>query len=208
MKSNQFNKYIKDQVDLKEVEPSHDAWDRIQARMIQGEEEKPSSKKWWLSAAALALVVSFSGYLILDSAKETGVETVKTEEQPSMPTDSVEVERQVLMNKQVEVVQENKPSSAQAHKEKAAKELETSPVKAPGHVVPKLDVAISQPLSQKELRTALATSLDTVQVAPKKKKKNYVDSEDLLYSIENKDNIKKTKEGGRVAVIDLNKKED
>lgn len=205
MKSNQFNNYIKNKVDETPIEPSHDAWNRIQARMTSTEEIQQPKTKWKFSAAAAVLVLAgLSGFFFMrNNPSTTESVIVKTEETNSPKTkDSVAP----LHNDEVELVQDQESttrSNAVLPNEEVKLKEEAKKVVEEGKVLPKIE-ASPKSLSQQELKSSLATTLDTVQVH--KKKKNYVDSEDLLYSIESKDNIKKTKEGGRVAVIDLNKK--
>ena len=72
MKNNdKISNYIKDDLENRELNPSHDAWDRIQARMDVAPSPQKSNFKWWLSAAVVALfTVSTSIYLFTNQSKD------------------------------------------------------------------------------------------------------------------------------------------
>ena len=72
MKNNdKISNYIKDDLENRELNPSHDAWDRIQARMDVAPSPQKSNFKWWLSAAVVALfTVSTSIYLFSNQSKD------------------------------------------------------------------------------------------------------------------------------------------
>lgn len=68
MKNNdKISNYIKNDLENRELKPSHDAWDRIQARMDVAPIARKSNFKWWLSVAVVAFfTVSISIYFYIN----------------------------------------------------------------------------------------------------------------------------------------------
>lgn len=217
-----FKHYIQSEINQKEVEPSHDAWDRIQARM---ENQAPavviekSSKKWWaIAAAVIGLAVCTTVYFSMNN--ETNVPQIVSESNDSEIKKSSETSPQEhsvteILNQiddfpDTEMVESksNPTSSPQLIKEEK-EQMVSNQNSDPNITEEPQQQSIQKPALATGLKSAqapmqMATNLDTVKV--KKKKGNYVDPSMLLYSIENKEALKETqKEKTRVAVIDLNK---
>ncbi|WP_322971578.1 hypothetical protein [Faecalibacter sp. LW9] len=215
-----FKHYIQSEINQKEVEPSHDAWDRIQARM---ENQAPvvviekSSKKWWaIAAAVIGLAVCTTVYFSMNNetnvpqiVNESAVPEIKNSSETSPQEHSAtEILNQIeeIDNREMVESKSNPTSSPQPMKEE--KEQMVSNQNSDPNITEELQ---QQSIQKPALATGLkpvpqqmVTNLDTVKV--KKKKGNYVDPNMLLYSIENKEALKETqKEKTRVAVIDLNK---
>ena len=73
-KKDNISNYIKEDLEKRELNPSRDAWDRIQARMDVSPPVQKSNFKWWLSVAVVAMfMVSASVYLFVNHQKETEI---------------------------------------------------------------------------------------------------------------------------------------
>lgn len=215
-----FKHYIQSEINQKEVEPSHDAWDRIQARM---ENQAPtvviekSSKKWWaIAAAVIGLAVCTTIYFSMNKdtnvsqiVNESTVPEIKNSSETSPQEHSAtEILNQIDDFQDTEMVESKSNPTSSPHPMKEEKEQMVSNQNSESNIT---EQPQQQSIQKPALATGLkpvpqqmATNLDTVKV--KKKKGNYVDPSMLLYSIENKEALKETqKEKTRVAVIDLNK---
>ena len=217
-----FKHYIQSEINQKEVEPSHDAWDRIQARM---ENQAPavviekSSKKWWaIAAAVIGLAVCTTVYFSMNNEtnvpqivnESTDSEIKNSSETSPQEHSATEILNQIEEFQDTEMVESksNPTSSPQPMKEE--KEQMVSNQSSESNITEEPQQqsiqkpALATGLKQTQAPMQMATNLDTVKL--KKKKGNYVDPNMLLYSIENKEALKETqKEKTRVAVIDLNK---
>lgn len=215
-----FKHYIQSEINQKEVEPSHDAWGRIQARM---ENQAPavviekSSKKWWaIAAAVIGLAVCTTVYFSMNNetnvpqiVNESTVPEIKNSSETSPQEHSAtEILNQIDDFQDTEMVESKSNPTSSPHPMKEEKEQMVSNQNSESNIT---EQPQQQSIQKPALATGLkpvpqqmATNLDTVKV--KKKKGNYVDPSMLLYSIENKEALKETqKEKTRVAVIDLNK---
>lgn len=215
-----FKHYIQSEINQKEVEPSHDAWGRIQARM---ENQAPavviekSSKKWWaIAAAVIGLAVCTTVYFSMNNetnvtqiVNESTIPEIKNSSETSPQEHSAtEILNQIEEIDNTEMVESKSNPTSSPHPMEVDKEQMVSNQNSESNIT---EQPQQQSIQKPALATGLkpvpqqmATNLDTVKV--KKKKGNYVDPSMLLYSIENKEALKETqKEKTRVAVIDLNK---
>lgn len=189
---------IKKQMEKREIEPSRDLWSEIQQ---QGGKNRSSSKTgWFLGAACLIMVLGLSNILFFsgETSVDNSSKIAKEENKPSALQQSVipdhkdsplaveENKNEIIKNKGPEETKENIISPVPAIDQKLVS-------KEP--VLDKKTINIPYP------QTKIIAQADTVK-APVKKKK-YVDPETLLFSVEHKDVIEKTKES-KVATIDLN----
>ena len=217
-KKDNISKHIFNELEQRELNPSHDAWDRIQARMDVAPIQQPKSNfKWWLSAAVVAMfTVSASVFLYINQT-DANVEVVH---QPTQSTgDSSIAKQDEIVDKHTDELANNKK------KEKKKKAEEIQP-KAEKQVVQKgkVQIAVNKEMNQVELSIPKAASVTDKKeiikedLIPKKsfvannsldsikklkKKKNFVDPNMLLYSTENKENLKESNQS-RVVSIGFN----
>jgi hypothetical protein len=190
---------IKKQIEEREIAPSRDLWSEIELQNSNNHRSK-SKMNWLLIAACLILIFSLGSVLFfLNEPSETNPVIVKqagekkTEEIIKIPVQNAaplavennnkkEVKQTLSQDKQ-EVI------SPVAIGQNKLIPKETLPLK-------KLDITqISNP--------KLMAKADSIKTPVKKKK--YVDPSTLLFSVEHKDVIEKTKDGSNVATtIDLN----
>lgn len=190
---------IKKQIEEREIAPSRDLWSEIELQNNNNHHSK-SKINWLLIAASLILIFSLGSVLFFLN-------------QPS-EADPVIIVRQTGENTTEEIIkgpaQNTAPLAVQNNNKKDVKQIlpkdkqeVISPVAIgqnkliPKETFPlkKLDVTqISNP--------KLMAKADSIKTPVKKKK--YVDPSTLLFSVEHKDVIEKTKDGSNVATIDLN----
>ncbi|MDH1602224.1 MULTISPECIES: hypothetical protein [Empedobacter] len=217
MKNNdKISNYIKDDLENRELNPSHDAWDRIQARMDVAPSPQKSNFKWWLSAAVVALfTVSTSIYLFSNQSKDDQPKEFVNHQEQNNPqqiqsdSNTVHSSESILANnekidsskKEVEIQTQEEKKPIQHGKVQVAINEESQqvemafPTKKEAIVEKKEDLKSE---AQPKKNIAANTTLDSVKV--NKKNKNFVDPNMLLYSIENKENLKESNQSRVVSI--------
>ena len=207
---------MKDDLENRELNPSHDAWDRIQARMDVAPSPQKSNFKWWLSAAVVALfTVSTSIYLFSNQSKDDQPKEFVNHQEQNNPqqiqsdSNTVHSSESILANnekidsskKEVEIQTQEEKKPIQHGKVQVAINEESQqvemafPTKKEAIVEKKEDLKSE---AQPKKNIAANTTLDSVKV--NKKKKNFVDPNMLLYSIENKENLKESNQSRVVSI--------
>lgn len=217
MKNNdKISNYIKNDLENRELNPSHDAWDRIQARMDVAPSPQKSNFKWWLSAAVVALfTVSTSIYLFSNQSKDdqpkefVNHQEKSNSEKVQLDSNTIHSSESILANnekidsskKEVEIQTQEEKKPIQHGKVQVAINEESQqvemafPTKKEAIVEKKEDLKSE---AQPKKNIAANTTLDSVKV--NKKKKNFVDPNMLLYSIENKENLKESNQSRVVSI--------
>lgn len=217
MKNNdKISNYIKNDLENRELKPSHDAWDRIQARMDVAPSPQKSNFKWWLSAAVVALfTVSTSIYLFSNQSKDDQPKEFVNHQEQNNPqqiqsdSNTVHSSESILANnekidsskKEVEIQTQEEKKPIQHGKVQVAINEESQqvemafPTKKEAIVEKKEDLKSE---AQPKKNIAANTTLDSVKV--NKKNKNFVDPNMLLYSIENKENLKESNQSRVVSI--------
>ena len=200
--NNNFEKQLKKQIDEREIAPSRDLWAEIQ---IQTENASPTKSKlnWLLLTACFVLILGLGAVLLLKNESETTVQMAETEKTSDISEQNPGKQLQMANNKgNIEKVEgrkftqiENSPSELKIEKVVSLKNEIPLIKENPSEIA-------SQIITQNEPAKIMAKS-DSVNV---QKKKRYVDPSTLLFSVEHKDVIEKSKEGSNVATIDLNNK--
>ncbi|WP_291071206.1 hypothetical protein [Empedobacter sp. UBA5637] len=217
MKNNdKISNYIKNDLENRELKPSHDAWNRIQARMDVAPSPQKSNYKWWLSAAVVALfTVTTSVYLFTNQSKNDEPKELVNHQEQNNPqqiqsdSNTVHSSESILANnekidsskKEVEIQPQEEKKPIQHGKVQVAINEESQQVEM---AFPTKKEAIAE--KKEELKSeaqpkkniAANTTLDSVKV--NKKKKNFVDPNMLLYSIENKENLKESNQSRVVSI--------
>ncbi len=199
MHDNQLEQRIKDSLEQRSLTPQRDLWAEI---AVQTANQRTDSGlgKWWLAAACLLLFGL--GVLFLNREREPEIRVVtKT---ISAPDTKLQASQQVIATEQLSSkepgVHENKPLLPATEPTQTPPQALAEKTRKPDlkdHLAPVLPEAVKTP------KVLIATA-DSAQHKPKRKK--YVDASTLLFSVEHKDVIEKTKDGSNVATIDLNTK--
>ncbi|WP_426274689.1 hypothetical protein ACN9MN_10670 [Chryseobacterium sp. S-02] len=197
---------IKKQLEERQITPSRDLWSEIELQ-----KEKPHSKfrMNWILAAACTVLIFGLGFIIFSNPSEknnaqnitiTKVKDTSLQEKTSEKIDQNAISEAVYAGKKI--IRENKEASTKI----INKVQQTSNVLAEQvqKVPPKEEVQIIAPEIPKTSVPAdkVMAQTEDASKAPVKRKK-YVDPATLLFSVEHKDVIEKTKESN-VATVDLN----
>ncbi|MEY8758048.1 hypothetical protein [Chryseobacterium tongliaoense] len=194
---------IKRQIEEREIAPSRDLWSEIE--LHTGNTRSKFRMSWVLAAACIVLAFSLGFALFFNSEKENiqepkVAETYIKVPQKDIPESSDKESKPVYADQKQEIIQENTEAPA-----KIINKVSTEKILAEqGQKLSKKETAsvIVPDIPQIPAEKIIAQS-DSSKIPVKKKK--YVDPSTLLFSVEHKDVIEKTKESN-VATIDLNEK--
>ena len=92
MEPNKFNKNIQQKFNSRKIEPSAQAWDRLDAMLTVAEEKKQPKGFFWLSIAATFLLFSGMGYLFFQQNQKSEISQPTNEVVISKETPTTEVE--------------------------------------------------------------------------------------------------------------------
>lgn len=198
--NNNFEKQFKKQIDERELTPSRDLWAEIQAQTENSVSGK-SKLNWVYLAACFIVIFGLGAVLFFNNDADPKSQLAETVNIPSQkqenPVDSEGIKSNEIISEKEEKLAETKNIPSQ---EKKVQEMQTQS-NLPLIKENPSEVA-SQIIIQNQPAKIMAKS-DSVQV---KKKKRFVDPSTLLFSIEHKDVVEKSKDGSNVATIDLNNK--
>lgn len=203
MSENSIEYHVKKQISEREVTPSRDLWSEIQAH--KPAESAKTKINWFLVAACVVLTFSLGIVLFFNQGNhvteryeniaKVGKTEVQLPAQNKLPKKSTKL---IVKNTEQKIAAEKisadnqkvlKESPAVIHDELPAIQ-QNSP-----HVIAEITpVESAKMIAQSDSAT--------IHV----KKKRYVDPSTLLFSVEHKDVIEKTKGKSNVASIDLNEK--
>ena len=192
---------IKKQIDGREITPTRNLWAEIESQTPTQTYSK-SKFNWFLVAACLALLFSL-GIILMnnnDEVPQQQIAETKVQPESSQPEKSIENEATPLL------VEKNKPTLI---KNNSIIPSQKAKISDPEVVVVKNEIPSIKPkqiipeISQNQISTSIAT-IDSAKIPVKRKR--FVDPSTLLFSVEHKDVIEKTKDGSNVATIDLNSK--
>lgn len=199
---NNIEHHIKKQISEREIAPSRNLWSEIET---QSERKNSKTKiNWYLVAACLVLTFSLGAVLFFNKeSKRTERSTViaeiknsdiqnKTQEQTvQSPETSDPKKKEAFIAENIQAEKKNEAVKSQIIVEQ--KQMPLTKENAPEIIA---NIAKIEP----EKIMAKSDSAKT-----QGKRKRYVDPSTLLFSVEHKDVIEKTKESN-VATIDLNGK--
>lgn len=198
---NNIEYQIKKQIDEREIAPSRDLWSEIEAQVQINSHSNTKKINWFLVAACVVLTLSLGAVLFFNQNSTPSVQVAKTDNSKIIKENPVKIEKI------------HSPESTRQNQERYVEVKHIFPLKSESSEIStdkkelpiiredakNIAIQISQIPAEKIL--AKADSAKT-QV----KKKRYVDPSTLLFSVEHKDVIEKTKGGSNVATIDLNTK--
>lgn len=193
---------IKKQIEEREITPSRDLWSEI---ALQKEQKPSGSYMTWVWAAASIVLAFGLGFVLFSnhSGKEK-IQHIEIADIKNIPAQEKSVENghenaePVYADKNT--TPKNKPVST-----KIIDEVQPSKVLAEQkQILPRKEGAqIIVPQLPKIKAEQIMAQVDSSKIPAKRKK--YVDPSTLLFSVEHKDVIEKTKESN-VASVDLNRK--
>ncbi|MEC3876611.1 hypothetical protein [Chryseobacterium salviniae] len=196
---NNIEYQIKKQISEREITPSRDLWSEIKSQSV--DKAPKSNMNWLLAAACLVLTFSLGAVLFMDKNEIekpkviSGIKKSTLQEKTEDPAvNSLEVAEQ----KQQESVAVEKISTG---KKKKTVESQTVIEQEQLPLIKENTPEIRASIYRIKPENIIAKS-DSAKIQVKKKR--YVDPSTLLFSVEHKDVIEKTKEGSNVATIDVN----
>lgn len=198
-----FEFQIKKQIEEREVTPSRDLWAEIQAQ-TENSGSKKSSVNWVLLAACFVLLFGLGTVLFFNNDSETTVQMAETEKKSSFKEEENTTIQPEKTNSQEVIVRQEQEKFTQTKNIPSESKIEKEvPLKNELPLIKENPSEIaSQIIIQNQPAKIMAKS-DSVKVP---KKKRYVDPSTLLFSVEHKEVIEKSKDGSNVATIDLNTK--
>jgi hypothetical protein len=196
--ANPIERYIKKQIDEREIAPSRDLWSEIESQTVH-KGPKRSKFNLILLAACFVLISGLGAVLFFNTEEKSeapmaeAVKIIPAKKENSVHPEKISSET-VIINEQ-EKLSGIKNISPESQIEKEIPLKNDMPLSKES--APELGSAVIQNQPLKMIATT-----DSVKV----QKKRYVDPSTLLFSVEHKEVIKKSKDGSNVATIDLNTK--
>jgi len=198
---NNLEYQIKKQIDEREVTPSRDLWSEIQTQ-TENTSSKKSSLNWVLLAACFVLVFGLGAVLFLNKESEPKIQVAETVKTPSLKEENVTAQPEKINSQEI-IVKEDHGKLSQIKNIPSEEKVEKAvPVNNNLPLLKENPSAIASHITLNS-PTKIMAKADSVKT---QKKKRYVDPSTLLFSVEHKDVIEKSKDGSNVATIDLNTK--
>ncbi|AZA81157.1 hypothetical protein C1637_00835 [Chryseobacterium lactis] len=191
---------IRKQMEEREIEPSRDLWSEI--KLQKGNVNRTQTRvSWLLVASGLVLLLGLGSILFFSNENtETTPKMVKEVNKPKVQQSPLPSEHKepslVIQATQSDVVKNVSLQETIGNV--------NTPVVANKKSLLKEPVLENKPIAVPYLNPKIIAQADTLKMPVKNKK--YVDPETLLFSVEHKDIIEKTKGKSNVATIDLNGK--
>ena len=198
---NNLEYQIKKQIEEREVTPSRDLWSEIQTQ-TENTSSKKSSLNWVLLAACFVLVFGLGAVLFLNKESEPKIQVAETVKTPSLKEENVTAQPEKINSQEI-IVKEDHGKLSQIKNIPSEEKVEKAvPVNNNLPLLKENPSAIASHITLNS-PTKIMAKADSVKT---QKKKRYVDPSTLLFSVEHKDVIEKSKDGSNVATIDLNTK--
>lgn len=197
---NNLEYQIKKQIDEREVVPSRDLWSEIQAQ-TENTSSKKSNLNWVLLAACFVLVFGLGAVLFFNNKAEPKIQVAETVKTPSLKEES-SVQPEKINSPEI-ITKEDHGKLSQVKNIPSEEKIEKAiPFKNNLPLIKENPSGIASHMTLNS-PTKIMAKADSVKI---QKKKRYVDPSTLLFSVEHKDVIEKSKDGSNVATIDLNTK--
>ncbi|MDE5439162.1 hypothetical protein KRE40_11540 [Elizabethkingia meningoseptica] len=208
MKSDKLENYIKNQLENREITPSRDLWSEI--KMDTGESPQKSTKNnrlILLLAACFILIFGLAGLLFMKEQKQVDHISVAKLDQPveiQQQKETVQPETPVKADTVTPVIRKESPKNTIAQQHPANTVQKQTSVQEI-HSKPENVISVEEPKTAPALpnQEKIASSTTTKEQTDKKRK--YVDPKILLFSVENREAIEKTKDGSNVASVQIHK---
>jgi len=213
MKSNNFENHIKKQLKDREISPSRDLWAAISQEMETTEVKRKTPYRWMAIAASVIFIIGIGSGLFLNSKEtqnsdktlaNTKQEAVPSQlkNHPSTEDSGINGEPTQFEKLHPEAVETSSLSKSGIAELKKEQNTPASSAEIKNTIHPYTPEALKP--KEGALKNGNIASNDTIQ-AKMPKKKRYTDANALLFSVEHKDAIHKTKDGSNVATIELEK---
>lgn len=199
---NNIEYQVKKQISEREIMPTRDLWSEIQAQ--KPAESAKTKINWFLVAACLVLTFSLGAVLFFNENNTQNLKpriAVENKENDQHKSDVMPVKTQAVSEQKPEESVAIQSIASEEKEEAADVGVHTEEKDRPLHTEKTHEMAVNLPNIETEKIIAQSDSAKTPA-----KRKRYVDPSTLLFSVEHKDVIEKTKGKSNVASIDLNEK--
>ena len=196
---NNLEYQIKKQVDEREIAPSRDLWSEIETQTQIVGDTQTKKINWFLIAACLVLMISLGAVLIFNENKSSDIQVVQKEIIVKDPVAKPEIKNTPEIIQQNQEKQNKVENLASTKSEVMSLEINKEKQMLP--IIKENSKEIAAQISQIPAEKIIAKA-DSAKVQVKKKR--YVDPSTLLFSVEHKSVIEKSKDGSNVAKVDLN----
>lgn len=202
---NNFENQIKKQIEEREITPSRDLWSEIES---QTQNNRPKSKLNLLLVAACLILIFSLGFVLVfyNKPSESELQVVK-KDKPTIDVKKDTNAVEIIKESPVLVAQDQKNTVEIKNTEPIKKtEIQETKVFPETKKLPIIKDDASELASHITDVTPAKIIAQTDSSKTSEKRKKYVDPSTLLFSVEHKDVIEKTKDKTNVAKIDLNGK--
>ena len=195
MKPNKIDNQIREKLNAREIQPSAQAWDRLDAMLTVSEEKKPKKGYGWFFVAASTLLFFGLGFFLFNSNETTKInnstpivttinEAIDTVETNKIDEISVEKEQPVLVQNEVNYskTQKNKKSKETNELIKPENDLEEKITPNSQLQTPNSYKYVSPENLLAEVQTGEKVITSDKKISPKAKMK--VDANSLLTTVE------------------------
>ena len=197
---NKIEQQIKKQIEEREIAPTRDLWVEIENQTSMQIAAKQKIN-WYLVAASLGLLLSLGIIFITkDNDPITPIVETKTHSEIVVPPRKIEKEETKLL---VEKAKLGSIKIDQISPTQKAKISEPQVAAVKNEIPETLPQQTILEKAKNQVSSSIAI-LDSAKIPIKRKR--FVDPSTLLFSVEHKDVIEKSKDGSNVATIDLNSK--
>ena len=196
---NNLEYQIKKQIDEREIAPSRDLWSEIETQTQVAGDTQTKKINWFLVAACLVLMISLGAVLIFNENKSSDIQVAQMETVVNDYVVKPEIKNAPEIIQQNEEKQNKVENLASSKPETIIPEINEQKQMLP--IIKENSKEIAAQISQIPAEKILAKS-DSAKVQVKKKR--YVDPSTLLFSVEHRSVIEKSKDGSNVAKVDLN----
>ena len=125
MKPNKIDNQIREKLNAREIQPSAQAWDRLDAMLTVSEEKKPKKGYGWFFVAASTILFLGLGFFLFNSNETTEINnsvpvvTTINEEIDTVETNKI---NEISVEKEQPVLVQNEVNYSKTQKEKKSKE--------------------------------------------------------------------------------------
>lgn len=183
MEPNNFDKDIQQKFNSRKIEPSAQAWDRLDAMLTVAEEKKQPKTYFWLKIAASFLLFTGMGYVFFQQNQKSEIlqptnEIVITKETPTNVVESSENNEIIISPETQNELAITTPKATNSVAKKVSKQNDNSKFKS------KLDTYLAITEKQKEVITKNENKTTLQEQTNQKTTYNYVNPETLLAEVQ------------------------
>lgn len=206
MKPNNIENQIKNHLENRQIAPSRNLWDAIEQGNLAIEPTKKKNSYWIGIAASFVLLFSAGWFLLNSKSDEPKIAQKETSKVRTAPQNSVEnttKEPAAPIALQKIEPKENVPAKSLATHTETQTVVKEEGAATPSKITINVDALKKE---QEAISKNVLAKTDSAKIKPAVQKKKYTDANALLFSVENKNIIKQTRDGSNVATIELEKK--